>query len=165
MELRLSATEILTLERREFEMQCVNLRERFGDLLKVRYEESYHAERGEDARAEDPWLMALPCQRGEICPWGGSDLAACTKTAGSVAKRLKALPFAQTAQDGDDGANVVFPVEHFEEVAIIMKPRKRRRLSPEARLAAGERLQKYQFQPAVGSPNSTLECDPTPAPV
>ena len=143
-------------------MDCINLKKRFGDRFQVRYEESYHAERGEGARAEDPWLMIIPCQNGHICPWGGSELAASTKAAGSVARRLKALAFTQTAQDGDDGATVLFDVKHFAPVAEIMKPRRRRRLSPEARLAAAERLRKYQFQPAVGSPNSTLECDPAP---
>ena len=30
---------------------------------------------------------------------------------------LKALPFTTVHQDGDDGANVLFEVEHFDEVA------------------------------------------------
>jgi len=68
-------------------------------------------------------------------------LAACTRTAGPVAMRLRSLPFAEVAQDGADGVNVVFPVDRFDEVAAIMKPRRRRVLSPEARerlRAAGE---------------------------
>jgi len=52
------------------------------------------------------------------------------------------------AQDGDDGANVVFPLEHFQEVAKITKPRRRRRLSERQRAAAPERLR--QYQPAKG---------------
>jgi hypothetical protein len=131
-------------------VECVNLKERFGRRFKVVYEESYYAERPEFRAAEAPWLMMIPCQHGHICPWGGENLAACTRTAGPIAKRLKALPFATVAQDGSDGANVVFPVDHFEEVAAIMKPRRRRVLSPKARKAAGERLAKYQFRPAVG---------------
>jgi hypothetical protein len=43
-----------------------------------------------------------------------------------------------------DGVDVQFDVADFDRVAEVMKPR-RRRLSPEARLAAGIRLAKYQF--------------------
>ena len=56
-----------------------------------------------------------------------------------MATRLKALSFAEIVQDGTDGASgVTFPLEHFEPVAEIMRPRKRRRLSEEqkARLVA-----------------------------
>ena len=45
----------------------------------------------------------------------------------------------------DDGANVLFDVEHFDEVAEITKPRKRRRLKEQQRQAAVERLRQYQF--------------------
>ena len=82
---------------------------------------------------------------GHICPWGGSLLAACTKIAGKIANRLKRLPFAQVAQDGDDGVNVVFDVQHFDTIADIVKPRQRRTrvLSEEQRrnlIAAGRQF-------------------------
>jgi hypothetical protein len=129
-------------------MDPINLKQRFGDRYKVEFEQSYHVERPEFRAAEAPWLMMVPCQHGEICPWGDENLAACTSKAGSVAKRLKALPYTTVAQDGDDGANVVFPVGHFDEVVAIMKPRRRRRLSEGQRAAAAEHLRKYQ--PAKG---------------
>jgi hypothetical protein len=110
---------------------CINLQQRFGRRYRVVYEESYHAQYGHNARTEDPWLQIISCLHGHICLWGDDKLAACTDKAGPVAKALKALAFTQTAQDGDDGANIVFPVEHFDEVAAIMKPRRRRRLSEE----------------------------------
>jgi len=138
---------------------CINLRERFGRRYRVEYEPSYYAERGAGARADDPWPMVIPCENGHICPWGGSTLTACTKAAGSVANRLKALPFTTVAQDGSDGANVLFDVNHFDVVATIMKPRRRRRLSPEARRAAGERLAKYQFRHAVQAPDLARPCE------
>jgi hypothetical protein len=126
-------------------VDCINLKKRFGRRYRVTYEESYHAEYGPNARVEDPWLMIIPCQYGEICPWGDDNLAACTKTAGRIAKRLKALPYCRVVQDGDDGANTVFPVDHFDEVASIMLPRRRRRLSPEARQRLAEAGAKTQF--------------------
>jgi len=125
-------------------MDCINLKERFGDRFKVDYEESYYAERSIRS-VEDPWLMILLCQRGHICPWGGSTLAACTKGAGSAAKRLKALPFVEVAQDGRDGTNVLFDVRDFDAVAKIMHPRRRRRLSEEQKRQSAKRLRKYQF--------------------
>ena len=118
--------------------ECVDLRQRFGKRFRVAHEQSYHAEHGDHGRVEDTWLLILLCQHGEICPWGGELLAACTKTRGPVANRLLSLPFVAESQDGDDGANVIFPVERFDEVATIMRPRRRRQVSEQerARLAA-----------------------------
>jgi len=124
---------------------CINLKERFGHHYRVAYEESYFADYGPNARIEDPWLMVVLCEHGEICPWGGTTLAACTNKAGAVAKRLKSLPFTKVAQDGDDGANILFDIEHFAQIAAIMKPRKRRRMTEQQRRAAAERLRQYQF--------------------
>jgi len=139
-------------------MNCINLKQRFGKPFKVVYEESYYAQYGGNARTEDPWLMILLCQHGHIYPYGGTKLAVSTDKAGAVAKRIKALPFAEVVQDGDDGANVVFDVSHFEEVARIMKPRRRRRLSPKQRHRNAERLAKYAFRPARQCPNSRRPC-------
>jgi len=115
----------------------------------VEYEESYYAERSKRT-IEDPCLMILLCQHGEIYPWGGTRLAASTYKNGPVASKLRKLPFVDLAasRDGDDGVDAVFDVAHFDEVAAIMKPRRRRRLTPEQRQAATERL--TQYQPAKG---------------
>ena len=62
-------------------------------------------------------------------------------------------------QDGDDGVNATFPLEAFDEVAEIMKPRKRRRMTDEQRQAATERLRRYREGPAAqrNSPQETPE--------
>ena len=113
---------------------CVNLRERYGAKYRVEYEESYHAERGDHARFEDPWLMILLCQHGHISPFGGEILVACTNHSGRIPTRLMTgVPSAEMWMDGDDGANIKFHVRDFETVALIMKPRRRRRLSAEQR--------------------------------
>ena len=86
-------------------------------------------------------------KHGYICPWGGSKLAACVNRAGWIVNRLKALPGAEVAQDGDDGANVLFDVAHFDEVAEIMKPRRRhprRRLTPEQKARAVKNLTHFK---------------------
>jgi hypothetical protein len=113
--------------------------------------------------------MIIPCQNGEICPCGDSTLAACTATPGHVSTKLKRLPFTKIAQDGDDGANVLFDVARFDETAKIMKPRKRRpRMSQAQRKAVGERLRPYQPGPGqsvrmvvLQSSKSGLESPPT----
>ena len=138
---------------------CVNLKRRFGKRYRVKYEASYYAERSKHAWGEDPWLMIVLCQHGHICPWGGDLLAACTNKRGPTARRLLSLPFIlrEQSQVGDDGANVVFPVDHFAEVAAIMKPRRRRRLTEEQRAAATARLAKYAFSPAAQEAGAGLE--------
>ena len=104
-------------------MECISLKERFGRRFKVVYEESYHAERADFREAEAPSLMMIPCEHGHICPWGGEKLAACTRTAGPVAMRLRSLPFVEVVQDGADGVNAVFPADRFDEVAAVIKPK------------------------------------------
>jgi len=126
--------------------KCINLKEMFGDRFKIDVDESYYAERPEFRAVELPWLTIIPCRNGHICPWGGSNLAACTNGSGAIAKRLKALPFTTVAQDGADGANVIFDLAHFDQVAEIMLPRRRRRLSPEARQRLAEAGAKTRFQ-------------------
>jgi hypothetical protein len=138
----------------------INLRQHFGRRFKVVYAEDYGVQYGPRATTQDPWYMEIPCQNGTIGPWDEGHLVACTRTAGPVVQRLKALPFVQVHQDGTDGVNVVFPVDRFEEVAEILKPRRRRVLSPEARQAAAERLASYRFSPAVGVPKTGLGCVP-----
>ena len=128
--------------------KCINLKRRFGDRYRVEFEESYHADHGDRARTEDPWLMIIPCQRGHIYPHSHNRLGASTDRCGKTANQLKRLACTKVVQDGSVGVNVIFEVSDFEKVAKIMKPRRRRRQSPEQRQASIERLAKYRFKPA-----------------
>jgi hypothetical protein len=130
-------------------MDCVNLRERFGRQYRVTYEESYYAERGDGARADDPALQIIRCERGHIYPWDASMLAASTDTRGSTARKLAALDFTTVHQDGDDGMTILFPVERFPEVAALMHPRRRRQVSEAERARLAAMGGKYAFRPAV----------------
>jgi hypothetical protein len=130
-------------------MDCVNLRERFGRQCRVEYEESYYAERGARAWADDPWLQIIPCRAGHIYPWSPATLAVSTNTRGPTARKLAALPGATLWQEGDDGMTILFPLERFPEVAALMHPKRRRQMTEEQRQAAAERLAKYAFTPAV----------------
>ena len=113
------------------------------------YEESYCAERGDAARAEDPWLQIIPCRLGHIFPWGGSTLAASTNTRGGTARNLAPLDFTTVAQDGDDGLTVLFPVEKFAQVAELMKPRRRRQISETERARLADMGRKYGYQARI----------------
>ena len=135
---------------------CINLKKRFSDLWRVEYE----ANLCERARIEDPWGMIIPCRHGHICPWGGGRLAACTAKRGMVATRLANLLFTDLEQDGQDGVNVSFPADLIDQVAEIMRPKRKRPPQTEAQQrAAVENLARgkaYQFT-AKNRPKSTLE--------
>jgi hypothetical protein len=140
---------------------CIDLKERFGQQYQVTYEESYEADRGRRARGHDPWLLIMPCRFGHIYPQGGELLAASTNHRGPVANQLSSLPCVSMLQDGDDGVSIVFHVDDFAEVARLMKPRKRRRLSSEKRAEQSERLRKYRFLPATHDARSDRQLDGT----
>ena len=131
---------------------CINLKKLAGRRYRLGYDESYYAERGRGARADDPWLLTMPCRLGHIFPWGSETLAASTNSRGRTAGNLTKLGSTTVVQDGDDGVTVTFPVERFAEVARLMKPRRRRRMSPESRRAAVERLARYRFSAAAQAP-------------
>ena len=129
-------------------MDCVNLKERFGEQYRVVYEESYIAQYGHNTRTADPWLQIILCHHGHIFPHGGHILAASSCGRGPTARKLAALPGVTIHQDGSDGMTVLFPVERFNDVAVLMKPRRRRRMTEAQRAAATARLAKYAFTSA-----------------
>lgn len=127
---------------------CINLRDRFGDRFRVSHEESYAAERSEFRSAEEPWLQIIHCRHGHIVPWGGDLLAVSTNRRGPLAARIRTLPGLEVVQDGSDGLTATFTADRFDEVADIMGAKRRRRLSPEQRAAAVERLRRFQYPAA-----------------
>jgi hypothetical protein len=141
---------------------CVNLKDRYGDVYKVVYEESYYVECGPNARVVDPWLMVVICKHGEIYPWSESELVASTARKGSIAGRLKSLPYTSLHRDGADGADVIFPVDRFDEVAEIMRPRRRRRLSASERLRLAKIGAKFRFPHGAQAAKTSRICVPRP---
>ena len=124
-------------------LTCINLKERFGRRFKVVYEESYWADRGTGARAEDPWLLIVPGRYGHISPHGGNLLAASVDGYRKVAGVLRRLPCCRVHQDGDYGElTVLFDVGDFAKVARIVRPRRRRQVSEAER----QRLQDMGFK-------------------
>ena len=139
---------------------CIDLTERFGNRFKVEYEESYYAQYGAHARVDDHWLKILPCRAGHICPWGGTKLAAVTDRLGAVVRKLAALPGAKLHQHGSDGAIILFDVACFPEVAKVMRPIRRRRMSPEQRARLSEAGAKYRFGHGAQCDSEVRPCVP-----
>ena len=143
--------------------KCIDLKERFGRRYRIGYDESYHAEHGLNARIHDPWLMIVVCKFGRIFPHGGTTLAASVDGYPKVAGRLRRLSCCRVHQDGDFGElTVVFHVADFPKVAKILRPRRRRQVSPRER----ERLRAMGFkkgsQPHVDVQYSGRACNPGP---
>jgi len=106
--------------------------------------------------------LVIPCQHGELYPYGDDQLVASTKVAGGVARALKALTFTTLHQDGSDGVDVIFPVDRFEKVAGIMKPRKRRQVSDAGRKRLAVMGAKFRFTPGAQAPETAQFCVPSP---
>jgi hypothetical protein len=145
------------------DVSCIDLKLHFGGRLRVIHDDSYLADHGKHGRVCDPWLQLIPCRNGHIYPHGGVLLGASTNNRGPIARALAALPGVLVVQDGNDGINVVFPVVEFEAVAAILKPRRRRILSPERAAELTERLRRYRFTAADQNAGAGQGCDPSPA--
>ena len=130
---------------------CINLRECFGDLYRITRDPSA------DSLA-DPWLHQIPCERGVIYPHGGDVLAVDVDHRTPTAKKLAALGLTQH-HDGNHEKTFHFSVERFDEVAAIVLPRKRRKLSPEQREACAARLSAYKFPARQGDGSSALRAE------
>lgn len=86
----------------------------------VRYEESFAALYGARSKVYDPWLLIMPCQYGEIYPFGGSWLAINTK---HKTRSLMKLPSARLYTDCGEGQTILVDVKYFPEIARIMRPK------------------------------------------
>ena len=125
-------------------MKCVDLWRRYGDRFVVSTDPAYQTT-GIRHASLDPWYFQLPCKFGTIYPHGGSTLGVFVDYHSRIAARVGQLPGVRLWLDGDAEKTYLFPVSLFEEVARIVKPRKRRRQTPEQRASSAERLRQYQF--------------------
>jgi len=143
----------------------INLRAQFGREFKIVMEESYRAQHGPNARVDDPHYQVIPGSLGHIYAWGATRLAASSNTSGSTARKLKALPSVEIWQDGSDGCTVLFPVDLLDQVADLLKLRRRRRLTEEQRerlSALGHRHRFRYHQCGVQSDSETRPRVPEP---
>jgi hypothetical protein len=107
---------------------------------RFRLEESYQAERAEH-RGDGRWYIEVLCRYGLIYPCGETTLLAYATR--GVKRHLANIGLKRHQTDGD--AEVFkFPVERLDEVAAILKPRRKRTvvLTPEQIEARRETLRR-----------------------
>jgi hypothetical protein len=98
------------------------------------------AENDVHVKGDRRWFVEILCQNGLIYPCGGLFLLAYAK--GGVKARIQALGEDIRHHQTDGNADVFkFSVEHLDEIAAILKPRKRRAVgaNPEQLRAMRER--------------------------
>jgi hypothetical protein len=115
----------------------------YGDKYRIIWDEA------RIAPSTDPWLALVKCRIGTIGPFGDGLLVASVDRHPRLAAKIGQLPFCRVHQLGDDGANIVFPVERFAEVAELMGACRRRRLSPERAAAVTAQLAKWRTERAA----------------
>ena len=82
-------------------------------------------------RAERVWCQEIPGKHGRIFPWGfNGDLAAWTGSA-RIMRRFEGMGL-KAVQGGAESA-FRFPVRMLDQVASLIRARRRRQLSPEQR--------------------------------
>lgn len=106
--------------------ECIDLKAGYGKRFRVVSEDG-------NSRNTDPWLWQLLCVSGHVYPHAGQRLGAATAKRGPLIGKLLAVPSARMEQDADDGANISFDATDLVAVLAIMRPRRRRQLSPEQR--------------------------------
>lgn len=131
-------------------LTCVDLRERFGTRYRAR-KEADGATWYDTPEAERVWLLELPCRYGFVYPHGAEMLAAVV-TGRYARQQVAALPCI-VSRRGDEELVVTFRVDDAETVLAILKPRRRRQVSPEQReqlraMGFGGRLRHAESAPA-----------------
>ena len=109
------------------EPDCFDLRPwAKANRYKHRLEESYHAETPEN-RGDGRWYVEVLCRYGLIYPKGGDTLLAYAKR--GVKHHLVDMGLEHHQYDGNNEV-FRFPVDRLDEVAAVLKPKRRRTLDP-----------------------------------
>lgn len=119
--------------------QPIDLRVHSGDRYRVSWEAN-GTTRSAWPEAEQSWLLELRCKYGIVYPQGGAILAA-TITSRQIGRRVAALPCIRTSR-GDVERVVTFHVDDADAVFELLRPSRRRQVSPEEQdrlVAIGQR--------------------------
>lgn len=115
--------------------ECINLAARFGDDYRITADPAVEGRNDK----QDVWMMQIPCHRGIIYPYGGETLAVEVDQHNILARRLSEIEGITPYQDGEYEKTFLFHVDMFPVVAEIVRPRMRRKLSPEQQAILSER--------------------------
>jgi hypothetical protein len=107
---------------------CINLKERFPEY-RIFWEDN-GSYKDLVPREEWPWLMEIRGENGFVAPHGHDILCVYPRGA-KTATKIEALPFIIRKMGESGESRFWFHVDHAEEIFAIIKPRRRRRLSPE----------------------------------
>jgi hypothetical protein len=105
------------------EPTCIDLRP-WAQTHRYRWRWEESRQQGE----EDAFLVEVLCKNGLIYPFGGETLLAYAKA--GVKKQLTEIPDTKHHQSDGNAEVFKFPVSRLDEVAAILKPRKRRVVVP-----------------------------------
>lgn len=110
---------------------CVDLRLwAKANRYRYRLEESYKAEDSQHVKGDGRWFVEIVCQNGLIYPKGGTTLLAYATR--GVKRHIAGLgPDIQHHQTDGEAEVFKFPVERLDDVAAILKPRRRKTISHE----------------------------------
>lgn len=123
----------------------IDLKQKYGAEYKIVWDDAAGIT---DQSTEDRrWLPRIPAKYGHIYIHGEAMLGA-HASGRIIAGKLAALPGVRVHQRGDAEVNVVFTPDLFPAVAALLRPRRRRRLSPEQAESCAARLAHYRFQKA-----------------
>lgn len=90
-------------------------------------------------QADGEGFPVIPGRYGQIEWFDGQSLAVYSTTHPRLFEKLWAIPGVRRHQTGDHEMRAIFPPEALEQVALVIKARRKRTLSPEAarKLGAG----------------------------
>ena len=116
---------------------CVDLRVwANAKRCKCRFEESYQAESNPHVRGDGRWFVEILCRHGVIYPFGRLDLLAYVHR--GLVSAVANLDDIRLHQQDDGSCVFRFPLERLEELAAILKPRRRRTLDPDRARVIGK---------------------------
>lgn len=112
----------------------IDLKQLADRKYKIRLDESYEADQG-----GKEWYYQIPCKHGHIFVQGKSELGVFTNKP-NINKFLKEISGLRKLQIGDKEFSYGFPPELMDQVAEVMRARRRPRLSDEQRQAMSDRI-------------------------
>lgn len=122
---------------------------------KHRYRWSYEEGYGPGNIDDDPWFVEVICRYGKIYPYNSDMLLAYSNL--GVKRKVRNISKLIEHHQWDGDAEVFrFPIEFLEQVAKILKPRRRRTLDPDKARAIGKATQ-FGAQSGPESQESTLD--------
>src|SRR5262249_55415242 len=104
---------------------CLDLRQLFGETYRIGHDPAAVTR----SEKNDPWMATIPCRLGTIYPHGGDTLAVEIDGHPGVARKVAAIAGVRLHQEGDREKTYLFQLDLFPQVAALVKPRRRRKLS------------------------------------